>query len=573
MRLLADVPDPEVARHPVEREPPRVPEPVADQLPFGARARRRRGAGASPACSERSCARFSGSPAAAAVAHADVEEAVKAEGKLSPVVVGVRLPDVEQLREPRPAAVRSSEVAVLDDARVPVQYPCSRRRRARWTRTGDGRRPRGAPARRRPSTSESEMSRNGPVGALPPRGHGSGRPARRRTAGLPRPAPPAAKTGESRPAATRLRRPCRLQTRRPRCRSCGSAGVEVSARRSSAPARSSVVVTLGDAFARAPVHAAASASTTDAAASRSASAFRVRLRTVSRPSGSPNRYEAPARAGKSGSRARTVPLSAVKHLRAARAPSRSPARKAAWTRRFGPKAIGRTATPGLRRERPRSGREGDARPRRDEVLHRGVVVELEADPRLEAGSAAGALGERVAGGAVRAPDPRLVRRGRGGGRPAASRPGCEAGSTIRIDSSSRSSSSTRWSAGSGTWSYSKTIPRSSSRTRTRASDTSGIGLRDRHVDLGPRGREARQRLRHDARRRGRVRADPQNRRERRRARAGRTRPAPAAPGSPPRARRAATRPASAGRCAGFARGAGRPPPARASRAAGRPPTA
>ncbi len=52
--------------------------------------------------------------------------------------------------------------------------------------------------------------------------------------------------------------------------------------------------------------------------------------------------------------------------------------------------------------------EGDAGSRRDEVLHRGVVVELEADPRLEAGGPAGTLGERVAGRPVGAPDPRLV---------------------------------------------------------------------------------------------------------------------------------------------------------------------
>src|SRR5262245_14100400 len=58
---------------------------------------------------------------------------------------------------------------------------------------------------------------------------------------------------------------------------------------------------------------------------------------------------------------------------------------------------------------PEIRREGNARARRDEVLHRRVVVELEANLGLESSSAAGSLGEGVAGGARRAPDPGLVR--------------------------------------------------------------------------------------------------------------------------------------------------------------------
>src|SRR5207344_2481205 len=45
------------------------------------------------------------------------------------------------------------------------------------------------------------------------------------------------------------------------------------------------------------------------------------------------------------------------------------------------------------------GGEGDAGSRRDEVLHGGVVVELEADAGLEPGGPAGPRGELVARGA------------------------------------------------------------------------------------------------------------------------------------------------------------------------------
>src|SRR5262249_27931712 len=112
------VADPQVTGRAVEREAPGVPQPVADDL--GLRMRR---VDVDPEqLAEqrvevlRSVLRVS---LGAAVAHADVESAVRAEGQLAAVVVRVRLGDEEEL----PGRARNCTPAVRavsDDAGVPA---------------------------------------------------------------------------------------------------------------------------------------------------------------------------------------------------------------------------------------------------------------------------------------------------------------------------------------------------------------------------------------------------------------------------------------------------------------------
>ena len=123
----ADVADPEVARLPVEREPPRVAEPHPDRLPPRARAVRREPQQLAERAAEvlRVVLRIAGRDVAggwvgAAVAEADVEPALLVELELAALVIRIRLLHHEQVvRARRHAdAVRRGE---LGDVAVAVQ--------------------------------------------------------------------------------------------------------------------------------------------------------------------------------------------------------------------------------------------------------------------------------------------------------------------------------------------------------------------------------------------------------------------------------------------------------------------
>ena len=225
--------------------------------------------------------------------------------------------------------------------------------------------------------------------------------------------------------------------------------------------------------------------------------------------GEPTTYEAPARAGKSGSRARTASAQGVKHLRQPVAVA-----LACPERRMDPPPRPEGDRPhgdaGIRAREAEVRREGDAGSRGDETLHRSVVVELEANPRLEAGGAAGALGERVAGGAAGALDPRLVRQVE---ETDDALPGdgmrCGKHDTQRLFEQELELDPRVGGKGD-------VVVFEDDRQIELAHTHAGerderVGLGDRHVDLGPDRGEANERIRDDADRCGRVRPDPQGR--------------------------------------------------------------
>src|SRR5262249_27248459 len=122
----ADVADPEVAREAVERETPGVAQPVADDLPGGARLRRVDPKNLAELTAEilRSVLGIANARGAvrrvrSAVAQPDVGEAAPVERELTALVVVVGLGDVEQLSRAR----RDGDSVVgaeLDDAGVAV---------------------------------------------------------------------------------------------------------------------------------------------------------------------------------------------------------------------------------------------------------------------------------------------------------------------------------------------------------------------------------------------------------------------------------------------------------------------
>ena len=145
--VLADVADVEVVREPVEREAPRVAQPVAGDLPARAALVDVQAQQLAEADAQvlRAVARVA---ARAAVAHPDVEPAVGPELELAAVVVVVRLLDEQQPPAPSSAAPtvpfeRNSTTRVSPFGR------CSRRRSGGSARSPDGTRPRAGPARRR----------------------------------------------------------------------------------------------------------------------------------------------------------------------------------------------------------------------------------------------------------------------------------------------------------------------------------------------------------------------------------------------------------------------------------------
>ena len=115
---MPDVGDVEVAGRAIEGEPPGIAQAVSHRLPCGTALQR-----VDPQQLAELDAQIlravPGVPGRAAVAHADVEQAVRPELQLAAVVIGVRLLDEEELpgaRGDRPAVARSE----LDHARVAV---------------------------------------------------------------------------------------------------------------------------------------------------------------------------------------------------------------------------------------------------------------------------------------------------------------------------------------------------------------------------------------------------------------------------------------------------------------------
>ena len=68
-----------------------------------------------PSRVERFCARFCGSPAAAAVSHPDVEQPVRPELELAALVIRVRLVDEEELPHPKRRASFGAGPVLGDD--------------------------------------------------------------------------------------------------------------------------------------------------------------------------------------------------------------------------------------------------------------------------------------------------------------------------------------------------------------------------------------------------------------------------------------------------------------------------
>ena len=255
-----------------------------------------------------------------------------------------------------------------------------------------------------------------------------------------------------------------------------------------------------------PSTQAASTSSTDAAASlperiplRLRTAPRARRGTVLGDAGARGEERLPGAGPSRGAR----PASPGARARPARRPVRG---VDAPLRPEGDRPDGHAR---VQAREPEVGREGDARPRGDEVLHRRVVVELEADARLEAGGPAA----RSVNGLQ---EERFVLRIQvssarsAGGRRAASPSGATRGA--RCASAPRAAPRARRAGrpGAGRGRTRRRSPRSSSRTRTRASETSGSASVTITSISGPRRREAGQRLGDDARRRRRVRAHPQH---------------------------------------------------------------